>query len=209
MTIETHSEPLRHTGPEKNTKGFTLTEIAIVLGIIGLILGAIWTAAAAVYQNQRVAHANTAILQIVQAVRGLYATANSDAGLTVDNLVCSKAVPSDLVVGVCGGPATMIDMWPAGVTTIVPSAASDGFAIEMSAVPQAACINLLMAIGGQNRDPGLYYLGTTVVAVAGIGSSAAATTAGPPLTGSPTPLTAAVPCVAGVSTVAFGFSLKS
>ena len=55
--------------PTPRKKGFTLTEIAIVLGIIGLILGAIWVAAASVYQNQRIGHANTALLHTAQSVR--------------------------------------------------------------------------------------------------------------------------------------------
>lgn len=53
-------------------QGFTLTEIAIVLGIIGLILGAIWTAAASVYANQHVAKAATETLMIVQNFKSLY-----------------------------------------------------------------------------------------------------------------------------------------
>jgi prepilin-type N-terminal cleavage/methylation domain-containing protein len=35
----------------RRRKGFTLTEIAIVLGIIGIILGAVWTAASGVYAS--------------------------------------------------------------------------------------------------------------------------------------------------------------
>ncbi len=31
---------------QRRNRGFTLTEMAIVLGVIGLILGAIWVAAA-------------------------------------------------------------------------------------------------------------------------------------------------------------------
>jgi len=192
-------------------RGFTLTEIAIVLGIIGLILGAIWTAAAAVYANQRVAHANTAVLQIVQAVRGLYATANTDAGLTVDNLVCAKAVPSDMVVGVCGTPATLIDPFPAGATTVFPTTDGLGFYITMSGVPQAACINLLMSIGGTNKDPGLFQA-TNAAAAPAAGAT------GVPLAVVATPALAAG-AVAGSfggctlaltnGTVTFGFSLKS
>ena len=72
------------SGKCKEPKGFTLTELAIVLGIIGLILGAIWTAAAKVYQNQRVGKAVNEVLSVVGSVRAMYAgrgsfgTANGD-----------------------------------------------------------------------------------------------------------------------------------
>ncbi len=58
----------------RKTRGFTLTEAAIVLGIVGLILGAIWVAAAAVYENMRTNRANEQILKVAQAVRSLYAS---------------------------------------------------------------------------------------------------------------------------------------
>ena len=53
-------------------RGFTLTEVSIVLGIFGLILGAIWTAAARVEANQRVARAVADTLTIVTGVRNIY-----------------------------------------------------------------------------------------------------------------------------------------
>ena len=56
----------------RKKRGFTLTEIAIVLGIIGSILGAIWVAAAHVSQNQKAVKAQREILGIAQAVRAIY-----------------------------------------------------------------------------------------------------------------------------------------
>ena len=75
MTVST--ETACHAENRTPIRGFTLTEIAIVLGIIGLILGAIWVAAAAVYNNMRVATANTELLQITQAMRAMYATSST------------------------------------------------------------------------------------------------------------------------------------
>ncbi|MGQ3505077.1 type II secretion system protein, partial [Enterococcus faecalis] len=69
MTTQVSPETVIDTAPrrEQAKRGFTLTEIAIVLGIIGLILGAIWVAAGAVYSNLRVSKATTQLLQITQA----------------------------------------------------------------------------------------------------------------------------------------------
>ena len=59
MSMNETNLPTQTTLRRQRRRGFTLTEIAIVLGIVGLILGAIWVAAAAVYNNLRVSHADT------------------------------------------------------------------------------------------------------------------------------------------------------
>ena len=133
-------------------KGFTLTEIAIVLGIIGLILGAIWTAASSVYSNQRVNHANTALMQIVSGIRSLYATSGSDTGMTITSLYAANALPTDLSAT---GGTTMISPFPGGATTIVPTTDGYGFLVTMSGLTTASCISMLMNIAGSSRDPGL------------------------------------------------------
>ena len=139
MTQRTFMSP---TIANKRKKGFTLTEIAIVLGIIGLILGAIWVAAASVYQNQRTAHADTAILQIAQGVRTLYATTSQFAagGDITNDMATAKVIPSDMVAGAAGA-YTAIDPWAGGTTKVlVPAASLDSFTIEMTDVPQAPAL---------------------------------------------------------------------
>src|SRR5882757_10048711 len=71
-------DPNKHSSTQRKPKrGFTLTEIAIVLGIIGLILGAIWAAASSVYNNLKANQAQQGILSAAQAVRSLYATSST------------------------------------------------------------------------------------------------------------------------------------
>jgi prepilin-type N-terminal cleavage/methylation domain-containing protein len=86
-------------------RGFTLTELAIVLGIMGVILGAIWAAAAAVYQNNRVKTVVTETAQILEGYRSLYSLKGVDSGDWVD-ITC---------MGVTDGffPASML---PPGAT---------------------------------------------------------------------------------------------
>jgi prepilin-type N-terminal cleavage/methylation domain-containing protein len=198
-------------------RGFTLTEIAIVLGIIGLILGAIWVAAAAVYNNLRVAHANTEVLQIAQGIRTLYATTGSITGgpteaTFTDSLICSKAVPADMINLACGGPGTLLDPWANGVTTITPDSDAGGgmgFVISMTDVPAANCINLLMAVAGAGRDPNMFL-------AEGSAAAPAAMVTGTPLTVDATPILANSAVAGGfggcnaaaTEVVSFGFSLK-
>lgn len=54
------------------THGFTLTEVAVVLGILGIIMGAIWAAANAVRAKHRTEVGVNHIWQIANGVRDIY-----------------------------------------------------------------------------------------------------------------------------------------
>jgi prepilin-type N-terminal cleavage/methylation domain-containing protein len=56
----------------KLPRGFTLTELAIVIGIIGLILGAIWTAAGMVNSANKTQKAMSDVSFILQNYRSLF-----------------------------------------------------------------------------------------------------------------------------------------
>ncbi len=151
-------------------RGFTLTEIAIVLGIMGLILGAIWAAASSVYNNQRINSASNDIASIVQGVRKLYAMSNGTGATANTNitgdLVLAKAVPSNMVNSgttyvVGGADHTLDGPFPGGKTMITATSDGGSFAVVMSKVNTSNCISLLTSIGGNARDPGLFYAAAT------------------------------------------------
>jgi prepilin-type N-terminal cleavage/methylation domain-containing protein len=193
-------------------KGFTLTEIAIVLGIIGLILASIWWAAASTFANQRITHANTAILDIVEGLRTLYSTSSSTgyaaATLITPTVVSAGIIPADLAAGT--GP------FPGGTTGVSATSDGLGFVVTITAVPQSACVNLLTMLGGVSRDPGLYAASAVATAAPAAGD---ASTTGIPLTVALTPIVALAAasgtapdtiggCTNPLNKVKFGFTIK-
>jgi len=191
------------------TKGFTLVEIAIVLGIIGLILGAVWTAASSVYANQRNTNANTAILTIAQGIRTLEATSSTvgTAGDLTSSMITAGVIPGNLVSG-----TTAIAPYPGSTLKIMTLAAADqSFTIEINKVPQAGCIALASTVAGTNRDPGLTSVGlTTASAPAVLAAPGVALTATlVPITSAMTVALATTGCSATTSanTVQFEFTL--
>jgi len=161
----------------KTKRGFTLTEIAIVLGIIGLILGAIWVAAAAVYNNMRVSSVNRQLLQITQAVRSLYATSNAvdpGADMVAMGTATQVGTPTYLRAGVfptdalnTGAPGTAtraVDPWNGNIVvhSATNTTANDSFFVAFDSLPTQGCIDLLTASTGTGRDPGMYGAGGSV-----------------------------------------------
>lgn len=197
-------------------QGFTLTEIAIVLGIIGLILGAIWVAAGAVYNNLRVSKATTELLQIAQGVRSLYATQSTvDTGPGIDEtsaLIAARVFPSDTISTTTGAnnaaPSSTADGPWAGSTIKVYSATQpngivgDSFEVQFVNIPPFACVSLATGNTGTGRD----------TALVGVGVSQSATSSA--LSGSITtfPITASVAatsCGTGTgSSIGFIFALR-
>ena len=176
----------RSAAARHSKQGFTLTEIAIVLGIIGLILGAIWVAAASVYSNLRVSKGVNQVLAIAQSTRALYATSptTGDAAGTNEtaSFISAGVFPADMING---GATVNPFNGTVMVTTQTNNVAGDAFGIEYNSVPTAACISMLTSTGGVGRDSGLIYANASAAAkgaasfgVAGAGSLAFPVVAG-------------------------------
>src|SRR3984957_13178951 len=115
MTIHASTHVTNKPAAQKRKRGFTLTEIAIVLGIIGLILGAIWGAASAVYANKKAADAEQGITASTQAVRSLFANSPNNTGAPAAPSIIT--VPGMLPIGWTNG-ANYGNPWsPAQATT--------------------------------------------------------------------------------------------
>jgi prepilin-type N-terminal cleavage/methylation domain-containing protein len=176
---------------KREKRGFTLTEIAIVLGIVGLILGAIWVAAAAVYTNLRTSRTTTELLTITQNLRAMYATSASVdnaadmttipfAGVAAGGqttYIQANIFPADAVI-LSGGKYTIENPWGSSINIVSAKAATalDSFAVEFDNVPQSACITILTSNTGPGRDPALFAVaaginGTLSIAAGGTGGN--------------------------------------
>ena len=56
----------------KKRRGFSLIEAAIVLGVVGLVIGGIWYAAASVQQSQRINETSDGIIAMCDQLTNLY-----------------------------------------------------------------------------------------------------------------------------------------
>lgn len=90
----------------KKKKGFSLTEAAVVLGVVGLVIGGIWVAAGAVQENANInrtidasilAFNKTRELFTVSTIEQLYAP-NSCASLN-STILEAGGIPKDFVSG--------------------------------------------------------------------------------------------------------------
>lgn len=140
----------------RKTRGFTLTEIAIVLGIIGLILGAVWAAASSVYLNMRVSTTSTQLLQMAQGIKSLYATTQTmgTAGTVTGNaLAAAGALPSDLVKNSNGTYSVLKNAFGGNVT--ITNSDETNFTIEFDNVPKQACAKLAVTNFGTANTTGI------------------------------------------------------
>jgi prepilin-type N-terminal cleavage/methylation domain-containing protein len=85
-------------------RGFTLTEMAIVLGVMGIILGAVWAAASQVYANKKTTAMLQEITMIVSNMRELYPNGQIAGGYQTLSpmLINAGQVPSNMI-GSCTG----------------------------------------------------------------------------------------------------------
>src|SRR5262249_49142334 len=103
--------------------GFNLIEAAIVLGIVGLIVGGIWAAAGSAYENMRLQNASKSLLALVQGIRNAYAGSTGAVDVNVDTLNSLGVIPADML-SISGNTATIIHQWSGNVTPAAVTVAS-------------------------------------------------------------------------------------
>jgi prepilin-type N-terminal cleavage/methylation domain-containing protein len=151
---------------KRHKQGFTLTEIAIVLGVIGVILGAIWVAASTVNNNQRVTKATQQIITIVNNIRALESsrsTFSSSLGPMTDitaMMVNAGVFPADMI----NNNGTSFNPWGGSVIiNVIPNSPGANLSqFEVLYYPPAGgnipCANLLTKTTGPGQDSGLQYV---------------------------------------------------
>ncbi len=124
---------------KNNKRGFNLIEIAIVLAVIGLVIGGIYVAASAVTENNRKQNTQKQLLQIVQNVRAVFSTQAqiTAAQVAYANVKAMSLFPGDLQDTGTG----FVNSYGGAVSLGAPT--TQTFSVIMNGLSQTACIDIL------------------------------------------------------------------
>jgi prepilin-type N-terminal cleavage/methylation domain-containing protein len=163
------TNPARTLNRHHEIRAFTLTEMAIVLGIIGIILGAIWVAASAVYESNRSARASAQVQQIIGGFRSQYGNKRVDIAGETDITplaINNQFMPADMMVPVgssCPAPqqeaslytsgACGLGPWGGSVVHVVSEQTYNSICVLFDNLSQSACNRVGNAVATSN--PGL------------------------------------------------------
>lgn len=143
----------------RRRQGFTLSELAIVLGIAGIALGGIWTAYSTVSQSNKANQAAQDILQIASNIRSMYVGASQiPAGASFAGLIAANAIPSNLVTG----PASATNAWGGIVTVYLPPGGMGNrtFRVAFYSIPNNTCIQIASKLANLDTADGPFQLVT-------------------------------------------------
>jgi prepilin-type N-terminal cleavage/methylation domain-containing protein len=134
-------------------KGFTLIELAIVLGVFAVIVAGIWMVVAVVYENVHQYQANRQIQTMVQNIRQLqqrithFDTSNlSELTASLDN---QAAFPLEMRVSEGTANGNLNHPWStSGNAVHVYSRAATEFGIEFTGLPRKVCIQIATKMSG-------------------------------------------------------------
>lgn len=129
--------------PPRCKRGFSMVEMAIVLGVVGLVMGGVWTLAVKVQQTARVKQAVEQVITINKNIRNYYQTQacipNGDQTATLTTVPGQPIFPREMLSG--GG---VVDLWNGGVQVLGANAGCDYvFRLSYLALPAETCAELV------------------------------------------------------------------
>ncbi len=153
----------RAQGTSKKAQGFTLSEIGIVMGVVGIVAISVFAAAGAL-SNKRMLNQTTDQIGIIASnVRALYngrsvPTASVAATTETAYLVGQNAgvFPGEMVSG-----TTVKNMWNGNVTVAIDATTPVKVIISYQNIPFDVCTDLLVRNSQPGRDTGLVKINLT------------------------------------------------
>jgi type II secretory pathway pseudopilin PulG len=142
--------------------GFNLIEAAIVLGIVGLVVGGIWAAAGSAYESMRQQNASKQLLALVQGIRGFYAQNPSESiNSNISELSNLGVLPTDMVVVTSAGKE-LRSLWGGSVTLADTTGTYkiSSFQVTFNNLKADVCKNFLTRAANVARGSGLLVVNT-------------------------------------------------
>lgn len=149
MEAVAHNPPaLKQQRDRAQKRGFSLIEAAIVLAVVGGVIGGIWVSAAAVIENYKVKKTVEGILTTARNIQNLISITDS-RGIGPSNmtfaLISAGVFPKDWVNGndvktTFGWSVIAFNLQPPLVTT------GDRFFLNLQPIPVSSCIKLTVSI---------------------------------------------------------------
>jgi hypothetical protein len=121
-------------------QGFNLIEAAIVLGVVGLVIGGIWVAAAQVQENLRISKFSGQLVSIQSSVRQLFYRKGPIPSGEVSSLIAAGIFPADMVSN-----SQVYSPWGGQLMNLL-GASSDDYEMYWSFNDVNDCIAMWMAL---------------------------------------------------------------
>lgn len=116
--------------------GFTLLETAIVLGVLGIVIAAIWIASASALSAQKQKRTSEAVIAIVQNIRSYVKKIDVNGlSLNTQNAIDLGLLPQDIVRG-----TNAVNAYGGDFNVLVTSS---GISIALARLPSEACVDLI------------------------------------------------------------------
>jgi len=136
-------------------RGFTLTELAIVLGVVGIIIGGIWSAAGNTNEARKESDALTELQIILQNMNNLFQgrTLSNCVGTNLTScMITAQVIPSNYVDAAAPTTADHPGSKQKFMIFQIGANGTKTFRLSLYQVPYQACMNIMMQV--TNCQPG-------------------------------------------------------
>lgn len=130
---------------EHKKRAFSLIEAAIVLAVVGLVIGGIWVAAAAMYENYKVNKTVEGVLTIAKNVQNLISIRDAEMISAVEIDITSYVMKAGVFPKDWEDSGSAKSPFGGGVS-VSSNPSQSRLGINLSSIPRSACIKFTVRV---------------------------------------------------------------